>query len=54
MSQLVVEQATGDLKKYATIAYESGRSLLRIVNEILDFSKIEAGKIYLHNEKVKL
>ncbi|MBE0622625.1 MAG: hybrid sensor histidine kinase/response regulator, partial [Burkholderiales bacterium] len=41
----------GELKdsqrRYAEIAHESGRSLLKLINDILDFSKIEAGKLEL-------
>ena len=37
--------AQGELKKYAFIINNSGRNLLRILNDLLDFSKIEAGKL---------
>ncbi|WP_370977898.1 sensor histidine kinase [Agaribacterium sp. ZY112] len=36
------------------VAFESGQSLLMIINEILDFSKIEAGKMELELVPVKL
>jgi signal transduction histidine kinase/CheY-like chemotaxis protein len=34
-------------RRFAEIANESGRSLLKLINDILDFSKIEAGKLEL-------
>jgi len=36
------------------IVRESGKSLLRIIDEILDFSKIEAGKLEIHPETASI
>ncbi|MBT9568550.1 MAG: CHASE3 domain-containing protein [Thiobacillus sp.] len=40
-------QLSDDQRDTLRAAHESGRSLLRIVNDILDWSKIEAGKLAL-------
>lgn len=37
-------------RKYATIAFSSGNSLLELINDILDFSKVETGHLRLHVE----
>lgn len=42
LSQLSTEQS-----EYVDVVRESGRSLLRVLNDVLDYSKIEAGKLNL-------
>jgi CheY-like chemotaxis protein/two-component sensor histidine kinase len=37
-------------REYVETALNSGRSLLRIINDVLDFSKIEAGKVEIGKE----
>ena len=37
-------------REYIETALNSGRSLLRIINDVLDFSKIEAGKVEIGKE----
>lgn len=54
MSELIRDKATGELKKYAGVIHDSGRSLLRIVNDILDFSRIEANRMELELQEVRL
>ena len=52
MSELMRNKATGDLNKYAGVIHDSGRSLLRIVNDILDFSRMEANRMQLELQEV--
>jgi signal transduction histidine kinase len=40
-------ELTKEQKEFLTVIEESGRSLMRIINDILDFAKIEAGKLEL-------
>jgi len=40
---------TSEQMRYATVAQESGRALLALINDILDLSKIEARKVTLEN-----
>ena len=54
MSELIQGRAEGDLKRYASVLHESGKSLLRIVNDVLDFSKVEAGKMDFELQEVSL
>jgi two-component system sensor histidine kinase/response regulator len=54
MSVLMREKTQGDLRKNASVIEESGRSLLRIVNDILDFSRMEADRLQLELQEVKL
>ncbi len=51
MVQLLLETPlTPEQRRYATVAQESGRALITLIDDILDISKIEAGRITL--EKV--
>ena len=48
MIQLLLEtDLTREQEQYATVAQNSGRMLLALIDDILDLSKIEAGKISL-------
>ena len=50
MLQLLGEtELTDEQRRYATVAQDSGRTLLALINNILDLSKIEARKIVLEN-----
>lgn len=40
---------TKEQQQYNDIIYNSGKSLLKIINDILDYSKIEAGKLSLES-----
>jgi signal transduction histidine kinase len=40
--------------KYLTIIQQSGKNLLRVINDILDFTKLQSGKMQIHNTKVDL
>jgi signal transduction histidine kinase/CheY-like chemotaxis protein/HPt (histidine-containing phosphotransfer) domain-containing protein len=44
---LLGSELDAEQRRYADIAYNSGKALLTIVNDILDLSKIEAGRIEL-------
>jgi signal transduction histidine kinase/DNA-binding response OmpR family regulator len=54
MSELIREKAQGEMKKFAGVIHDSGRNLLRIVNDILDFSRIEANRLELELQEVRL
>ena len=41
-------------RKYLDLAYSSGRSLVRIINDILDLTKVEGQKLTLMNEPFSL
>ncbi|USB32424.1 PAS domain S-box protein [Paenibacillus sp. YPG26] len=48
MTDLLLEtQLQEEQREYADIISESGRALLKILNDVLDFSKVEAGKMVL-------
>ncbi len=48
MTQLALDtELTPEQREYLETTYQSGRSLLTLLNELLDFSKIEAGKVSL-------
>ena len=43
-----------DQREYLNTAYQSSKSLLRIIDDILDYSKIEANKLELENVGINL
>ncbi|MER2491824.1 ATP-binding protein [Catenovulum sediminis] len=45
LSILIDSQLTNQQREYASLAQQSARSLLVLLDDILDFSKIEAGKL---------
>ncbi|SFB01087.1 ATP-binding protein [Selenomonas ruminantium] len=45
MNEMIMREASGNLKKYAFNIKSAGETLLSIINDILDFSKIESGKM---------
>jgi signal transduction histidine kinase len=48
MNQLLLETSlTSEQRNYVEVAQDSGRTLLKLIDDILDFSKAEAGKITL-------
>ncbi|WP_371376546.1 two-component regulator propeller domain-containing protein [Thalassotalea aquiviva] len=50
MNELLLKTNLSEVqKKYANMAFSSGKSLLRLINDILDFSKMEENKIRLEN-----
>lgn len=51
MAQLLLmdDKLDKDLKDYARTIYNSGQTLLTLLNDILDLSKVEAGKMELSN-----
>lgn len=54
MSELIRSRAQGELQKYAGVIHDSGRTLLRIVNDILDFSRIEANRMEMELQEVRI
>ncbi|WP_068619957.1 PAS domain S-box protein [Paenibacillus tuaregi] len=55
MSDLLLEtELEEEQKEYAHIISDSGRALLRILNDVLDFSKVEAGKMALEYDSFNL
>lgn len=46
--------AQAEYKEYATSIYDSGNSLLKVINEILDVSRIEAGERTLNESVVNV
>ena len=55
MNALLLDSGLNEQQfKYATMAYESGESMLRVINDILDISKLEAGKVELESLDVDL
>lgn len=55
MTDLLLDTALEEeQQEYASIISDSGRALLRILNDVLDFSKIEAGKMALDYDSFNL
>ena len=55
MTQLALDEPLPpNVREYLETAYDSGRSLLMLVNEILDFSKMEAGRFELEMAPFRL
>ena len=55
MTQLAARGATSEVqRRYLELAEQSGRSLLRILDDVLDFTKAEAGKLKLVAEPFDL
>ena len=50
-SELLEEQAEGDLKEYASMISRESSKMLQLLNDLLDISKIEAGKLELKTTK---
>ncbi|MGH7709534.1 MAG: ATP-binding protein [Vulcanimicrobiaceae bacterium] len=44
---LLATQLSGEQREYAETVRDSGKTLLRVINDVLDFSKIEAGRLEL-------
>ena len=55
MNQLLLGTSlTSEQRNYVEVAQDSGRTLLKLIDDILDFSKAEAGKIALENRSFDL
>lgn len=51
---LLLTPLLGEQVQYARAVHDSGRSLLRLINDILDYSKVEAGKLELETVDFEL
>ncbi len=51
---LLLTQLTAEQDEYVNVVRDSGRNLLRVLNDILDYSKIEAGKLELDATEFEL
>ncbi len=55
MIQLALFEATTEAQReYLETALDSGRGLVRIMNDILDLTKAEVGKLTIHNEPFEI
>jgi signal transduction histidine kinase len=54
-SEFLIDEKAGALspkqKEYLNDVLNSGRHLLRLINDVLDLSKVEAGKMEVHRER---
>ena len=57
-SEIIEQKALGDAvdkyAEYAGIIHESGRNLLRLIDDVLDLAKIEGGKLSLRESEVSI
>ena len=51
---LLAEDLTADQHRHVMLIAESGRAMMRLLNDILDMSKIEAGQMRIANEPVDI
>ena len=51
---LLQSDLPGEQRRHAELISESGKSMMRLLNDILDISKIESGHIVVQNEAVNL
>jgi signal transduction histidine kinase/CheY-like chemotaxis protein len=55
MLQLLLQtELTPEQQRFSSVAQDSGRALMSLIDDILDLSKIEAGKIVLENRTFRL
>ena len=55
MNELAQSLAVGrEQRRYLELAQQSGRALLRILDDVLDFARVEAGRLQLQEEDVDL
>ena len=51
---LLAEELTADQRRHVLLIAESGRAMMRLLNDILDMSKVEAGQMRIAKEPVEI